>query len=196
MKRSGVCERDEVCLATAPYNKKKVQHPNEDVGPPFRFLGCWESLRVLPKFSAAGQVEQSKSEDDNRDPSVSDTEKTIGSSEESCVKQEVKDESKVRVKIKSEDRPVGRQFAKQQRALEQHRSKKLRLANEVILLQKKQVEALERHNDIHLFTQGPGGADMGKEFFLMQQNKRLKIMKDELEKEKNNKDDDDEIDNI
>ena len=32
MKRSGVNEDDEIRLATALFNKKRVEHPKEDVG--------------------------------------------------------------------------------------------------------------------------------------------------------------------
>lgn len=53
MKRSGTNEADKIRLATAVFNKKDVSHPNEDVGPKFRFLAAWEALRERPKFEGA-----------------------------------------------------------------------------------------------------------------------------------------------
>ena len=107
----------------------------------------------------------------------------------SDVKPEGTDDRKSGIKRKTDDRPPGRQLAKQQRALEEHRSKKLRMTNEEIALQKRHVEELERHNDINLFTQGPGGAesDMAKQFFAIQQKKRLAAMNTGMEDKGENK---------
>ena len=183
LRRSGVNEDDEVRLATALFNKREVAHPNEDVGPTFRFLSCWEIMRALPKFAAAEHRAGKESEQESEQGVKNDdSEDSKGGSKGTKVGLE----SKISLKRKTEDRPPGRQFAKQQRALEQHRAKKLRMTSEAIALQKRHVEALERNNDIALFTQGPGGAESGmaKEFFAIQQKKRLDAMRAEAEGEK------------
>lgn len=186
MKRSGVNETDEVRLATALFNKREVEHPNEDVGPKFRFLSCWELLRHFPKFAVADRAEARSSQQD--EVTAAESEERSGSVGETKEKTEGKEDSKAGVKRRMDDRPPGRQYAKQQRALEEHRTKKLRMAKEAIDLQKRHVEALERHNDIQLFTQGPGGAQssMAKQYFAMQQKKRLQSMQATMDKDSEN----------
>lgn len=183
MKRSGANETDEVRLATALFNNREVEHPNEDVGPKFRFLPCWELLRQFPKFSVADRPEASSSQQD--EVSATGSDETSGIVGETKKKPNSNMDLKAGVKRRMDDRPPGRQYAKQQRALEEHRTKKLWMAKEAIYLQKRHVEALERHNDIQLFTQGTGGAQspMAKQYFAMQQKKILESMQAEMHKE-------------
>lgn len=63
MKRSGYTEDDEFWVATALFNNRKVDHPREDVGKPFRFLECWSVLRELPKFAATSDKSESTSDE-------------------------------------------------------------------------------------------------------------------------------------
>ena len=61
MKKSGVNEEDEIRLATALFNKIKVQHPSEDVGRKFKYIEAWMILREMPKFSVDGMEHMSNS---------------------------------------------------------------------------------------------------------------------------------------
>lgn len=179
MKKSGVSEEDEIRLATAFYNKKKISHPKEDVGPPFKFLHSWKILRSFPKFSAAEQASPSaqSTTEDNEDGDVSTCEVEERESVET-------DGCGTKRKVPKFERPPGRQRSKELRALEEHRSKKLKMASESLDLQKRHVEELERQNDIQLFTSGPGGAesDMAKEFFRLKQEERLDAMRESAQK--------------
>lgn len=65
----------------------------------------------------------------------------------------------------------GRKREMELRARKDHRKKKLKMATEVLDLQKRHILELKRHNDIQLFTSGPGGAesDMVRQFFKLKQ---------------------------
>lgn len=56
--------------------------------------------------------------------------------------------------------------------------KKLRMANELIKVQKRHVAANERQNDIKLFPSGPGGveSEMAQEHFKLQQEEHLLVL--------------------
>ena len=71
MKKSVVSEEDEIRLATAFFNRKKMDHPKEDVGPQFKFLTAWEVLRQFPKFNAADQASSSARSTTEEDGDVS-----------------------------------------------------------------------------------------------------------------------------
>lgn len=172
LKRSGVNEDDEICLATALFNKRKVQHPNEDIGKRFKYLEAWEVLRALPKYSAAGEASPSNTE--------SGTTTGLGSTAASGKEGGTESPAK-----SGGDRPMGRKRAKEVRIKEEQQNKKLRLAESALELQKKQVKELEEHNLILLFTNGPGGteSELAREFFTMRQKAVLEKMRSEQKKE-------------
>lgn len=175
MKRSGVSADDKIRLATALFNKKPVQHPNEDVGRRFKYLEAWEVLRVLPKYAAAGEASSSGS--------------AASGSAATATKAGIVSDSGVDAadnadgSVERRKRPIGRMRAKAEKAKEEQANKKLRLANSALELQKKQVKELEEHNIILLFTNGPGGADsdLAKEFFAMKQKAVIEKMRTEVE---------------
>lgn len=72
-------------------------------------------------------------------------------------------------------RPDGRCKTKEELAAHHVHAKKLKLAEKAVRLQEQQVEEISGRNDIMLFTNGPGGADleMARKFFSLKQKKAL-----------------------
>lgn len=169
MKRSGVNEDDEIRLATALFNKIKVNHPQEDVGRKFKYLKAWNILRDLPKFAAGGEEQTSAPA-----PAPASSSPSGESSTEA-----------VRSGGPHSERPVGRKRAKELKAKEEQHNKRIRLAQAALELQKKQVHELEEHNNILLFSNGPGGSDSeyAREFFAMRQKSALEKLRASMEGE-------------
>lgn len=180
LKRSGTNETDEIRLTTDFFNNKKVEHPNKDVGPNFKFMSSWIVLRDLPKFqegSESGYMRTPVSGDGgdgeaSRDVSVGD--ENIRSSSDA--------RGGAEKNRKRPERPPGRHRAKELLSLEDHRTKKLRMANDTLSLQKRHVLALERNIDIQLFANGHGRAEseMAQEFFKLQNEERLLALNESL----------------
>lgn len=164
LKKSGCNEDDEVRLATALFNHKKVTHPNEDVGKPFKFIKCWFLLRDLPKFQAV-QNTPSRNCSDSGSAECDEAESSTPLSTDGSGK-DLKQERK---------RPDGRRKAKEMAALQHMKAKKMKLAETAIKLQERQLAELAERNEILLFSNGPGGAnsDMAREFFSLKQKKAL-----------------------
>lgn len=110
----GHSDDDKIWLATALFNKFKVQHLREEVGKPFKFLKCWEMLRDLPNFSA-GAGGASSSEGD-----------TMQGRHKSAPTREMQTK-----KIRSAD---GRRKAKEDLADQHMRAKKIKLAEAAVRL--------------------------------------------------------------
>lgn len=185
LKRSGTNEADNIRLATAFFNKKNVERPSDDVGPKFKFMPSWLVLRILPKFQAGGSTptRASASDDEAEDATSGPASADLSTGEDD--RQSSPSASAVLAKSrKRPERPPGRQRAKELRSLAEHRVKKLRMANDSLELHKRHVAALDRHNDITLFTSGPGGAnsEMAQEYFKLQQEERLLALKASLKK--------------
>lgn len=168
MKRSGVNHEDEIRLSTALFNKIKVEHPSEDVGRKFKYIDAWMILREMPKFSVDGL----------EDKSTSDTNSTSSV----CLEGESSSENKKSQTDKKKHemgRPTGRKRAKEIQMKEEQQNKKIRLAQSALEIQKKQVQELEEHNLILLFTNGPGGnnSQNAQEFFSLKQKEALEKLR-------------------
>lgn len=172
MRKSGHSDDDNVRLATALFNKKKVSHPREDVGKPFRFTKCWEILRDLPKFSAAAEGGSSSGSGSYSVSGAEAGEPHAG----------VSTSDGDREKKEKKERPDGRRKAKEELAAQHVRAKKLKLAEQAVRLLDEQVQALNKRNEILLFTNGPGGADsdMAREYFSLKQAEALQKLKESM----------------
>lgn len=161
LRKSGHSDGDIIRLSTGMFNKMKVSHPREDVGKPFQFEKCWEILRDMPKFTAAGQGGATGST--SAESSTTDT----GSS--AVVKEK-------------KERPDGRRKAKDELAAQHARAKKLKIAEQAVRLQQQQVEELSRRNEIILFTNGPGGSnsEMARQYFALKQAEVLERMRERM----------------
>lgn len=168
LKKSGISYDDEVRLATALYNKKTVEHPREDVGPPFIHVKAWELLRDLPKFQAAvsGPIVPTPSDSC---PAHSST----GEGNSDSTKEDTK----------KRERPEGRKKAKADAAMQAIRAKKLKLVESAVRIQQQHVAEITRRNEILLFANGPGGAesDMAKKYFELKQKETLRALEASME---------------
>lgn len=72
-------------MATEIINNKTIMHPNEEVGPPFKYLKAWELLSDLPKVFGASSITRSstsghssKDENEKEELKVKKREKEVG----------------------------------------------------------------------------------------------------------------------
>lgn len=136
MKCTGRNKENDLRLASAMFNKEKVKHLREDVGTKFKYLTCWRIFIEFFKFAALEHITPSTKITSSKDEDVEED------------KREVKVEAK---KCKTDGRHAGCQGANGHRALEEYRTKKLRLMCETIDLQMQHVQGMEMHKEIQLY---------------------------------------------
>ncbi|PXF40259.1 hypothetical protein BWQ96_10032 [Gracilariopsis chorda] len=81
---------------------------------------------------------------------------------------------------RSKKRPVGRRKAKKIAQKQHNANKKIKIAQEAFKALQNRNTALSRHNDILLFTNGPGGvhSKQAQEFFSLMQEEALEALRD------------------
>lgn len=126
MTKNALSAEDEINLAIAFFNKKKVTQPNTDLGPRFKFIAAWKMLRDFTKFNAAVQA-------------VSGVPKTnamdgvgIEWSEEMVnIKGVTRNTGGRKTEVLKVERPLGRQRSKKLGAFKENRSKKVKMEKEL-----------------------------------------------------------------
>lgn len=165
---TGVSDDDIIRISTALFNNKKIKEPTDDIGKPFKFLQSWLLLRYHQKFLAGESATSAKK------IIPSDTE--CHAEESGCLSNDLSGAEKPGPgRGESAGRPVGRRKAKEDIAKDINAKKKLRLAEHAIKIQEERNFALARHNEILLFSNGPGGSDSpeAKEYFKLMQEEAL-----------------------
>lgn len=172
-KPTGVNETDILRLSIALFNGKKIKSPDEDIGKPFKFQAAWDVLRFHEKFLAGANGSNSSSDQKSAQDNVQRDVKP-----EACGL--AKDESSKEGAARSVGRPTGRRKAKEQEQKAHNSRKKLKIAEEALKLQEKRNLALTRHNEILLFTHGPGGVESegAKEYFKLMQEEALDAIRE------------------
>ncbi|PXF42122.1 hypothetical protein BWQ96_08154 [Gracilariopsis chorda] len=82
--------------------------------------------------------------------------------------------------FRSTKRPLGPHKAKEIARKQHNANKKIKIAQEAVKAQQNRNTALSRHNDILVFTNGPGGvhSKQTQEFFLLMQKEALETLQD------------------
>ena len=162
-KPSGVDEDLVIQLATGLFNGAQMARPTDHPGKQFRFLAAWKVLRVHPKFlHGDGDDETITKKRTESSSAATPSSATLDSDD--C-----EENTPVEAARSSSARAVGRKRAKDDKLKLQLQFKKVKPAEATLQSANARNEALARHNEILLFTQGPGGASSEelKEFFTL-----------------------------
>lgn len=157
-KPTGVNDEDIYRTATALYNGVNINSAADNCGKPFKFFAAWKLLRNHQKFMGGYSNDTPKSSMDDHTPDEDDAAVVISDEGERLAKTSEK---------RSDGRPKGRRKAKEALARADSAVKKLKLAQVAVDLQKERNEALDRHNEILLFSNAPAECDTAEtvEFF-------------------------------
>ena len=177
-KPTGVNDDDLIRITTALFNGKKIKDPTGEVGKPFKFLGAWTILQKHEKF-LAGSSSGSNSDEHNIDAAKDESERVADTASTSApdTKQET-----IAPNSRSSGRPLGRRKAKQYAEKQLHSAKKIRIAERALQVQEARNVALTRHNEIMLFTNGPGGSESveAREYFKLMQAEALSALRERV----------------
>ena len=166
-------EEDLIRMATAIYNGKHISRPCDDVGKPFKFIRAWQILRNHENFNVANSTQSQRTHDVGDEdcpngslgPYFSPAYKGAGdgksASNKSATKTDTSMESKGAANTGSSncERPVGRCKAKEGLSKQDATRKKVKIAAEAVKLQLQRNAALDRHNEILLFSNALKGVN-------------------------------------
>ncbi|CAN8071425.1 unnamed protein product [Agarophyton chilense] len=180
-----VSEGDIIKLATGIYNNGKMGNIHDPCGRDFRFMEAWKVLKEYPKFTAGFENRRDDTvhttEDANTQAVRQNGTALVLSGELDATTERTERNAKENVKT----RPIGRRKAKELQTEEATSTKKLHLITVPIDLQRARNGALERYNDILLFSSCTmeGNSAQTKEFFDLMRSDALSRVRRRIGKE-------------